>query len=348
MSKLSLKTKVSLADLALPALKATTSQEFMQAIRSGFDGLYDRLLSPGHSRKQTLAALDALFSGDLTNVRQRRVLELCAWPIFDKPALPAVPSQLPEFLWLFCLPFVVTGSGVSKSNPVDLPLDAPRLLSLLTDTNWISDKGVLSTFPTLLTREDLHALGPQHLATSFVRAEAGASASLPVKPLSFDSALSGTSVKTLFLVCAARMPIGERALFSPQAKWDGTALADGVSTSLGTAGVTVSQVQSARPCSMAEALFHCAGAGRLELGVVLDLARLPQQEQGLELRFPIEGVAELVAVSRCGAEQLVAPPFHFVEPKAELQRCLRVLCDQRGIAFKGAFSAAVPQGSMLH
>lgn len=345
----------SLVDLTLPAMKASTAAEFMRGIKSGFDGLYDALMGGRGKKKDMLLALDAAFAEHSPALRQRRVLELCAWPIFDKPALPQAPAELPEFLWLFVLPFTVKVSLNNLGQPRLLQgdvVDAKQMLSYVADSGWLNEKGALSAFPTLLTREDFHLYGPKSLAAAFVHAERGDDEEgLQPMPVAFDPDIESSRVVTLFMVCASRMPVGEHQLLYRQEAWDGSVLAREVAGGLVAQGWEVDAVTSMPPCSMAEALFRCAGAGVQELGTVLDLAVEHYGSREIVLRYPMEGMAELTAVCTepVGDEELVLlPPFQFLEPKAELQACVQRLCKERGLEFKGAYSVAAMTSSMLH
>lgn len=344
----------TLVDLTLPAMKASTAAEFMRGIKSGFDGLYEALMGENVKKKQLLIALDQAFAEHSPSLRQRRVLELCAWPIFDKPALPQRDAELPEFLWLFVLPFVVKLSAADLTEPKLLQgdvVDAKSILTRVADSGWLNSKSALSAFPTLLTREDLHLYGPKSLAATFVHAERGDDEGLQPMPVVFDPEIESSRVVTLFLVCASRLPVGEHQLLHRQQEWDGSALGREVVSGLVNQGWAVESATSMPPCSMAEALFRCAGAGVQELGTVLDLAVEHYQSREFVLRYPMEGVAELTAIStEAGSEEelVLLPPFQFLEPKGELLACVHRLCKDRGLEFKGAYSVSATTSSMLH
>lgn len=333
-----------------PALLAKDAKQFVQAIKEGFDGLYDALVT-GQSRKQVLLALDEAFKQTAFAPRQRRVLELCTWPIFDKPSLPSEDEGLPEFLWLFCLPFIVQFSEKDLGTPKSLPegaVDGQAILELLEQTEWVNPKAYLSAFPTLLSRDDLHRYGPKTMAGLFVSAEMGdENAGVEPKDLEFDAEVESARVTTLYLTCAARLPVGEQRLFQTGSTWDGSGFEKQLLKSLKATGWNVDELRSLPPCSMAEALFKCAGPGAVELGRVLDLAKEHYSPQEVLVRHPAEGVVELTATCD-GDEIALTNPFLFFEPKFEMQALVKRLCEERGLAFRGAFSAVLPSGPMFH
>ncbi len=351
MSKVSPAAVQSVLDLTRPALQAETATQFMAGIKSGFDALYDGLVADT-TKKRMLPALEVAFTQSRGSIRQRRVLELCAWPIFDKPALPSAPGAMPEFLWLFCLPFVVRFGMKDIQQPVLLQgdvVDARSMLHLAAESGWLNPKAVLSGFPALLTREDLHLYGPKNLASLFVHSEMGEDEGLQSMPLVFDDEIESGRVATVYLVGAARLPVGENHLLNKQAEWPAAeSMARLVHTGLTECDLEVESVVSYPPCSMAEALFRCAGAGLQEFATVLSLAKEHYGAKDLILRHPMEGMAELTCTDKDGDEISLLPPFPFIEPKQELQACMRRLCRDLDIEFKGAFSVAVATGSMLH
>ena len=351
MPKISKKSVQAILDLTTAPLEARSIEDFLAGVRKGFDGLYRGLLGPGQNPMTTMNALNAAFSQTTGTIRQRRVLELCAWPIFDKPALPGPVTSLPEFLWLFCLPVVVQFPLSTLTAPLCLPdelFDGKKLLGLVSNSGWVTANACVSGFPTLLSREDIHLYGPRNLAAKFINAELGGNDSLTPLPVAFDEEIESSRAMTFFIIAAARLQVGEKQLLVREGSWPAQEVEDVVREGFAASGIEVESVTSLPACSMAESLFRCSGAGALEFEKVLELAEAHYGIQQVLVRYPVSGMAELIGVDKDNEEILLLPPTPFLEPKTELQRCLATICQKRGLEFKGAFSAVIETSSMLH
>jgi hypothetical protein len=329
-------------ELALDeALQAPNAQHFMHSIRGGYTALYQDIVADPRRRKRGLDALDAFFAATSANMRRRRIAELCAWPIFDKPSLPVESGALPEFLWLFAMPFVVTFSVEQLSRPVLLEgevFDANALLGCVEESGALNTDAYLRAFSTLLRRDDLHAYGPRGLASTFVQAELGSDDVPQPLPLLMDEEVESHRTVVYFVPCAARLAVGARHLMNPAMPWCDQAAAEVVRAGLEQQGLEVDMVRSLPPCSMSEALFHCSGSGLAELESNLAEARKLYGELQVLIKHPMDGFAEINAMNNEGQEIVLLPAFAFVEPQGELQQCVRAICEQHDITFKGAFS----------
>jgi hypothetical protein len=341
-----------LLQLAGPTLRASTAKEFMEGVRQGFEGVYTSLME-GADQPRTLSALKAALSASDVPIRHRKALELCVWPIFDKPMLPQNGSGVPEFLWLYSLPFVVQFSTRGAERPIQFSedvFDMEALTQAVYQSGRLSAKAVLGGFPTLFTREDLQRQGAPTLATAAVCVSTGlGQPGLTPGGLEFDSDIECARVATFFVVGTARMPAGERTLMNPSAAWPPEGLERLILAGLTEQGFEVETVTSMAPCSMAETLLRCTSTGHLEFCKVLALAQQHYALTGVSIEHSGEGWAELHATIRGEQDAiLILPAFAFVEPRDELQGCIQQCCLDLGIPFKGAFSVALPISSMLH
>lgn len=339
----------NILSLTVKPLAADNGSAFLAGVREGFESLYATLVAPGQ-QAQGVAALDEAFNQTVGAFRRRRVLEMCVWPVYDKPAIPAAKGT-EEFLWMFCLPFVVQFSQATAAAPVFVPdalFDGGAVLRAASCEAWFNPEARLSGFPTLLTREDLHLFGPRNLATLFVQAETGQDAPLQPLPLLLDAEIESARVTTFYMLAAARLPVGETTLLQQHGEWPAQALERYVMAGFAEHGIETERVTSLAPCSMAEALLRSTRVGACEVRAVLELAKVHYGITEVAVQYPLEGMAELVGTA--GAEQsyVLCAPFAFIEPSAELQGCLSKVCQQLGLGFKGGFATAIPAGTMFH
>ena len=99
------------------ALQATTQEQFIEGLRTGFSNIHGLLTSDPEPEK-LLRLLDTALGQSGVSPREKRVLEVCAWPVFDKPALPIAPGARPEFLWIFCVPVVLQFASCDLEYPI--------------------------------------------------------------------------------------------------------------------------------------------------------------------------------------------------------------------------------------
>jgi hypothetical protein len=337
--------------LTVKPLAAKNGKVFLAGIREGFESLRP-LLTDSTSEKQVIAALEAAFSQTVGAFRRRRVLEMCVWPIYDKPALPLeTKASTPEFLWLFCLPFVVQFSQASAGASMflsDALFDGAAVLQDASREAWFNPEARLSGFPTLLTREDMHLLGPQNLATLFVAAETGHDAPLRPLPLILDSEIESARVTTFFMLVAARLPVGETSLQHQAECWPAERLERHILAGFAEHGIEAERVISLAPCSMSEAVLRSTRVGACEMTRVLALAKEHFGITEVVVLFPLEGMAELVGCDETGQSFILCSPFAFIEPCAELQACIEQVCQGLEIEFKGGCATAIPAGAMFH
>lgn len=341
----------SILNIVKKPLAAKEGAEFLEGVREGFESLYAKLLSSGHKKKWA-SALDAAFSQTMGSFREHRVLELCAWPIFDKPALPAQDKgDFPEFLWMFCIPFVVQFAQHETAAPLNLPenlFDGQAVLRKLSQGTWFNPQAMLAGFPVLLSREDLHLTGPSSLASLFVEAELGGPVVLRGLPHIFDEEIESGRVATFYMVASARMQCGESRLMLREGAWPAEKLEQMLMAGFAKNGIDVEQVRSLPACSMAEALFRCTPAGEAELRLVLELAKAHYGVKEVLVRYPLAGMAELTGLDQDGEGLLLCSPFAFIEPKRVLQDCIGQACLAQGLTFTGGFSTATQSSSMIH
>lgn len=327
-------------------LACETATEFMDQLRAGYQALYDALMQDTRQRKKALKLLEELFAATAAEPRRRRILELCSWPIFDKPALPLESPGLPEFIWVFALPFVVTFAPAQLPTPVVLDGDAfdpDAVLELLEASEAVSSKGHLRVFSTLFRKEDLHAYGPQNIAQFFVGAELGLTSPPQPLPVTFDRDIDCARSVPFFALCACRMQLGEKTLLNRDVVWSAAALEAEIFTGLQSRGLAVEAVHSLPPCSLAETLFQCAGPSLEAMERNLDEATKLYGELELIIRHPMDGLAEVNAFNAAGEEVVLQPPFSFFEPRLELRKTIAQYCERRRLGFRGSF--VLPQSS---
>lgn len=345
-------TQLPIFELALDdALEAPNAQHFLNSVRSGYKALYESVVANPRRRKQGLDALDAFFAANNANLRRRRVAELCAWPIFDKPALPTEQDALPEFLWLFAIPFLVTFSAEQLTRPILLEgpvFDADALLTCVEESGALNDDGYIRAFSTMLRRDDLHAYGPRGLASTFVTAELGGDEVPQPLPLFMDEDLESHRTVVYFVPCAARLPAGTQHLINPNAVWCEQEAARVIREGLEMQGLELDNVRSLPPCSMAEIMFHCSGSGLAELESNLARAKQIYGELKVVIKYPMEGFAEINALNSDGQEIMLLPAFAFVEPQGELRQVVNAICEQHDITFKGTFAPAFAGSRLIH
>lgn len=344
------RSSLFLAEAVEAALAAADAPAFMQGVREGFDQLYKHLIAAPKSRKKTLDALDEAFENTRADIRRRRILELCAWPIFDKPSLPTGEQSLPEFLWIFALPFVVTLKASQLERPIVLEgevLDADQLLAIVERSECLNKNASLRAFSTLVRREDLHASGPRNIATRFIEAELGMVEPPQPLPVIMDEEIESCRNVTLMVLCAARLTAGETSLFNRGQVWPAESVAALIKEGLLAQSVEVEAVTSLPPCSMAESLFHCSGAGLAELEYNLKEAQDTYGSLEVIIKHPMDGFAEINAMTQEGVEISLLPAFSFFEPKKELADCVRRICEKHTIGYKGAYTLSTPAPSLL-
>jgi len=346
-------TQLPSFELALDdALEAPNAQHFLSSVRSGHKALYDCIVTDASRRKKGLDAMDAFFAANSANVRRRRVAELCAWPIFDKPALPPQEDKLPEFLWLFAMPFLVTFSVDQLSRPVmfnDEPVfDADAMLTCVEESGALNEDAYVRAFSTILRRDDLHAYGPRGLASIFVTAELGGDEIPQPLPLLMDEEIESHRTVMYFVPCAARLPVGARHLMNQDAIWCDQEAARILREGLEMHGVEIDNVRSLPPCSMAEIMFHCSGTGLAELESNIARAKQVYGELKVVVKYPMEGFAEINALNSDGDEIMLLPAFAFVEPPAELREVVTAICEEHNITFKGSFTPSIVGSRLIH
>lgn len=345
-SKISRSDVDAILKLTRQPLEAETGEAFFEAVRRSYDELHKGLV-----RKASRRMLDALEEAQShCHLRQRRILDVCSWPIFDKPAMPGSdPDALPEFLWIFCIPFVVQFSPEAIKKPIffsDELFDGRTVLRKMIGNNCLNPKAMVAGFPTLMSREDLHSMGPCNLATAFIQAELGGTANLQPMPRELDAEVESGRLSTYFMVAAARLPAGEKQLFTGGA-WPGDELANLVTEGMRARGVDVEQVLSLPACSITESLFRCTQVGTTELNRILDLAKELYSIREVELLLPADGMAELSGYDEAGESFVLCSPFSYVEPKSEVRAWVESLCKDKSLSFTAA-SLAIPTSSMMH
>lgn len=351
MSKISKHAVENLLKLAEPSLAARTIGQFLEGLRSGFHGVHSALMT-GPDRPLGVDTLDAALTGAYGSLRQKQVLEMCAWPIFDKPALPICEGSIPEFLWLFSTPFIVqfkekrTSSDVKLSGKV---FDQSAMCEALYQSGRLNPNAILTGMPTLFTREALQRLGPSNLATKFIQTELGLAPEVPT-PLGvfLDPEIECARVATFYALASARLPVGEKSLMSGAQEWEPAALERLILSGLTEQGYEVEVVTALPPCSMAESLLRCTNTGTLEMRSILTLAKTYYDLESITLEQPADGWAEIHANLKGDPDSiLLIPTFSYVEPAVELQKSVQRCCADLDLSFNGAFAAAVPKSSML-
>lgn len=330
-------------------LSADTLGGFLKGLRRGYEELHAVLL--GQSGQAGHAALTQAFDQLRTRPRQRRMLELCAWPIFDKPQAPEIEGEGSAFLWLFCVPLLVQLPD-DKQDLLSLPsdfLDTTACIELIEASKCMNPRAIVSGFSSLFTREDLHSYGPGGVAEIFVGAEKGVLDGVPQPlPIVRDPDIESSRCVQLNLWLCARLPEDEKQLFVDLERWPKLAIDSMLKDAFSKHGIPIEELESLPGSSMATSLLRCMGPGFLEMERWVDLGIQHYGLNALYLAVPVEGMAEIIGVTPGGEELMLAPTFAFVEPTQELSATLERIATARGLYFRGAHASAVQTSSALH
>lgn len=334
-------------------LFARNSEGFLAGMGQGCAALYECLTRNRKSSGFAEKTLSRAFAKFRDNLPRRRALELCAWPVLDKPRLPSAGAAEAEFLWLFTVPFIIRFAATQPTAPLMLAesFDVDQLLATIESYSGLNDRAQLRAFSTLFRREDFHLFGPQNVVDFFVSAEQGALPGLSTPPLDLPGAETGVRTMALFVPCAARLSVGETYVFKPRDDWPAQSLAAVMYAGLMHQSIRVSSVVALPPCSMGEALFRCQGPGGIELHAVLEDTKAAWPNAEVLLKFTGQGYLELIArVGDGGAEREIAlmPAFPAVEPKNEWTQRIQRHCAALGLEFGGSYSLAFHSGALLH
>lgn len=333
----------------IDAVEANEISEFMQGLQTAYAKLHQLLVT------NSTPALDG-FKSALVDVslptRGKQILQAAAWPIFDKPALPlALPNGKQEFLWLFALPLLVKVKDSQLSCPVRLEgvSAGEPYLEVLKSTGVLNARGVVSLLPSFFTRDDIQRLGPIALGRAAIASQfemEGAEAKAGA--VHFDDDIECARTVTLYLIGAARLPAGEKRVLQP-GDWPADTFENLTADVLTQAGIGVEAVKSFPPCTMAETLFKCTKIGYLEIRESLADARQRYAVSSITLEFPAAGWAEVQghSVERGDGPLMLIPPFPFIEPPPELEKCVRICCEELSVEFNGAYQVAGPTSPVL-
>lgn len=347
-----IQTQDDILKLATGPLAAKTLPKFLSEIRAGVEALHSFLTAPSHkSTGSAQVLLEAAIATQHSRPRYRRALELCAWPLYDKVALPPEDGQAPEVLRLFCLPVLLQFAHPAPDLVV-IPSDAvptDQLVDCLEHAKCLAEDAMVAGLTSLFSREDLQAIGPVGLASSFLAAETGDDGYLPEPlPLVFDPEIESSRAVVVHILLAARVPLAFPDIFSANPNWPLDALSVVVSDALLSAGVAVESATCLPPSTLSETLYRCTGPGMAEMDAWV---RLGKQHYGLEsvyLSVQAPGLAELVGVTAAQEELLLAPTLSFVEPEEALAQACAVVCNMNGVAFKGTHGTALQTSEALH
>lgn len=331
------------------AVEANEISEFMQGLQTAYAELHQLLVT------SSSPALED-FKSALVDVsmppRGKQILQAAAWPIFDKPALPAEqPHGTQEFLWLFALPLLVKVKDSQLSSPVCLDgISAGRpYLEALLGSGRLNSRGTISILPSFFTRDDIQRLGPIALGRAAIASQfETVGDDTKAGSVHFDEEIECARTVTLYLVGAARLPAGELRVIQP-GSWPADTFEHLTKNALTKAGIGVEAVKSFPPCTMAETLFKCTKIGYLEIRESLADARERYAVSSISLEFPAAGWAEVQGhSSEMGDGPLMLiPPFPFIEPPPELEKCVRTCCEELSVEFTGAYQVAGPTSSVL-
>lgn len=344
-----------LLNLALPAVHASSPAEFSEGLQAGFLGVCNWLEADGQERQKRLRLLQQCFSNTGVSLKQSRLLQLCSWPIFDKQILPLQAGQMPEFLWLFVLPLTVQVALEHDARvPVQLTLSAQQrqaLAHLLLSHQVLNEHAQVTVHEVGLTREDLQAAGPLAVAQEVTKDCLGLAHELGAmaRPVTLDPDIESGRSFTWYVLCSARMPVGQRRLMQRTAAFECERAQGVFAQALATAQVRIQTLCAHRPTALAETLLSSAACGRAELAMTLTSAREHYGVRQIRLRLPMEGMAELCGQhpSEPEAEYLLRLPFLVLEPVQALEHLLEELCEEAHLEFSGVYSVATPPSSAL-
>ncbi|MDO8416350.1 MAG: hypothetical protein Q7S87_09085 [Agitococcus sp.] len=334
-----------------PAFIADDAAQFMAGVKHGYQTLRQQIVAAPRQKKGVKSVLTEAFAATKGDIRRRKILELCAWPIFDKPAIASAAAKPTEFLWLFAVPFTVTLAQSTESYAMDLSgelFDGSAFLAEMTKVLSPSDSVALRVVPTLFSRDDFHRYGPQNIAKSLMDAEEGFEA-LPIPyTIEVDAEYPTNQCFSFFVLCAARCSLGVTAIFAKQPQWQDALLADMVKSGLTDKGLNLVNVEGHAPCPIMECLFKCSGIGFVELELNLRCAQASYPGLEVFIQHPMEGFAEINAKLPTGDTIHLMPPFSYVEPPAELDIAIESICSYLSIPFQGTFVVPMSFSRLMH
>lgn len=318
-------------EAAVKVTKATTRDEFFDALRSGYLALHSRLTQDadgGHAD-----ALREAFNEVHGSPGVRMALEMCAMPIYEKPVIPGEPTEAPEFLWLFTLPVVIRfpaeicseGAFVWEADP----LPAEALLEALKTSNRFSDRADLRMFTNLYTRSDLLAWGPENLAMHALNCEIS-DADCPVPlPVYFAAELLGYRSVMFLALCAARVPVGVKSLIRPrETESDLVEMGELIASNLKMLNIPFESITVAPPCPVTSSCFVSNPAFLRQAHDICEASKKVWDLKAVFVKFPLPGYVEIAGKLESGAEVILMPAALCCEPRtcisASLEQVIRL------------------------
>lgn len=302
------------------------------------------------SSRNASASIVEAFEALGTHQRRRRILELILWPVLDKPALPSEGIALPDFVWQFQVPVVVTLSPecLSKTTVLNpLGLDVDEVGAALVDSDSLRGVSMLACWPSLYRREDFYAYGPLQLAQRMVELFRGGEADVvqPL-PLILDPEIPHARVVTLHLWVGARVPVGATELLSrePLGADASERIGNAVQSYLNAQGIGTEAVSVQEPQHMAEGYFLSSPAWQCELVTSLKLAAQQFETGEVRLQLPVPGYFELLAQDR----SILVPATAAAQPRLGLKADIAMAVEASGLKLAGSFSPTIPVSGMTH
>jgi hypothetical protein len=316
-------------------------EEFTGTLRASILAIRDQFLEPVSARHMESFVSEA-FEQSNGLIKQRRLLELCLWPMYERVTLAPAAGEQAEVLWMFCVPVVVQFSQKATTQPNFISptcLDGHNILKTLSDSGCLNPNAALSMFPTLLSREDLHLYGPQKMASMmlaghFSTSDAGLETPVPL-PLLFDEESESGRVVTLFMVVIARLPEDESSLATPRAVWPAEKIERQVWSDLVEQHLDVERVESYPLVKVTQALFRCSPEGHGEVRTMLQLAVLHNGITGVYTRFPMDGMAEIYGMGADGEPIFICPPIAVLEPAVAFSQLVKESCLELDLPYLG-------------
>lgn len=336
---------------ATDVTRSTSASEFFEALRAGYLRLHERLTQD--SEGFGVLALREAFTRTKTDPAVRMALEMCAMPIYEKPILPAVVGTEPEFLWIFTLPIVIRfpqelcneGPMVWPGNP----LPAEEILAILGKSDRFDPRASLRMFTKLYTRSDILAWGPENLALNVLNAEVS-DADCPVPlPVQFSQELSGYRSVMFLGLCAARVPVGVKALIRAQPSRDDLDhIEELIANQLQLLNIPFEDITVASPCPVTSSCFVSNPAFLQQVQDICLGSKDIWDLRSVYVKFPMPGYVEIVGRLPDGNEVTLMPAELCCEPRKEVSATLERVLQEAGLPVTGSFVSLHSRTANVH
>lgn len=332
-------------------LMAPPDVQFSEAIAAAAQQV-GQVMSAPLDQSVGFSALNLAFSLTRGQPRRRHCLELCAWELLGFTAVPGPEHEPMRALDLVSLPFLVEFEPSKVFGPLFLQqVEVPvgQLIAQAQEEHLLPDDRHFGGFDALLTREDLHAWGPQRICEAFIAADAGEEGeAISALPLFLDPEIESGCTAVVSIALAASVFPGMTRLPAALAQGVGSLTAALLHQTLLRAGIPVSETRALTPTPLGQLLRRTSGPAAVELTTWIARARAMYSIESVALEGQGAGRAELRGKTPAGADLVLAPPFLYAEPLSVLDQFVRATCTAQGLSYSGAFVSAMPLSDLVH